>query len=70
MLPETGNKPLKFGEIRNYAKNVQNSLWGIEPGPTVPEAGVLTTIPGQSTNIIVSFCEIILGNIDIRLEDE
>ena len=36
---------LKFGKIRKYAKNVQNSLWGIEPGPTDPESGVYTTRP-------------------------
>ena len=42
---ETGNNPLKFGKIRKYAKNVQNSLWGIEPGPTDPELGVYTTRP-------------------------
>ena len=45
-------------------------MWGIEPWPTVPESGVLTTIPCQSTIIHVSFFEIILGNIDIRLKDK
>ena len=42
---ETRNKPLKFGKIQKYTKNVQNSLWGIEPGPTDPELGVYTSTP-------------------------
>ena len=42
---ETGNKPLKFGKIRKHAKNVQNSVRGIEPGPADPEPGVYTTRP-------------------------
>ena len=42
---EIGNKPLKFGKIRNHAKNVHESLWGIEPGPTDPKPGVYTTRP-------------------------
>ena len=45
MYRKKWHKPLKFGEIRKYAKNVQNSLWGIEPGPTDPELGVYTTRP-------------------------
>ena len=70
LLPETGNKPLKFGEIQNFSKNAQKPLWGIEPRPIVPESGVLTTIPCQSTMINDSFSEIILGNIDVRLKDK
>ena len=54
------HRPLKFGKIRNYAKNVQNSLWGIEPGPMDPESGAYTTRP-PPVNIksIIVFCEVI-----------
>ena len=32
-FPESGNNYLKFGEITESAKKLQNDLWGIEPQP-------------------------------------
>ena len=57
---ESGNKPVKFGKIRKSAKNILNSLGGIEPGPTDSESGDYTTRPWHTNlNSPVDFCQVI-----------